>query len=148
MRRKNITDAAGSLDAWAQTSLPAGHRHRGGMPPFVRTAAAPVPLLLPPPCFNSGRLIQSNQIDGIVYLNDTPFLIECKDKEVQGSEVITKLRFQLERRPPATLAGVFIAGNLTSGARMVSEQCLPHRITLWERGDIDKAVATGNSDPC
>jgi hypothetical protein len=80
------------------------------------------------------------QIDGLVYLNGIPVLVECKDKETQGSDVVARLKCQLDRRPPATLASVFISGSLTAGARTCFDRNLPHRITVWETRDIERAI--------
>jgi hypothetical protein len=80
------------------------------------------------------------QIDGLVYLNDLAFLIECKDKETADIQVIAKVRNQLERRPPTTLASIFIAGEFTTPALILTDLTSPHRITLWTLDDIESAV--------
>jgi hypothetical protein len=52
------------------------------------------------------------QIDGMVFLADTPFLVECKDRESVDVLAIAKLRHQLQRRPPATMGCVCITGKV------------------------------------
>jgi hypothetical protein len=80
------------------------------------------------------------QIDGLVYLNDLAFLIECKGRDTADVEVIAKVRHQLERRPPTTLASIFVAGTFSAPALVLADLTSPHRVTLWARPDIDAAV--------
>ncbi len=81
------------------------------------------------------------QIDGMVFLDDTPFLIECKDKESVNILAIAKLRYQLLRRPPVTMGCVFITGNYTRSALVRADLAIPQQIVLWSDDDIETALA-------
>jgi hypothetical protein len=81
------------------------------------------------------------QIDGMVFLNDTPFLIECKDKESVDIIAIAKLRHQLLRRPPVTMGCVCITGNYTQPALVLADLAIPQQIVLWSQEDIETALA-------
>jgi hypothetical protein len=51
------------------------------------------------------RIGAVEQVDGAVYLDGIPFLIESKDHEEPAAiDAIAKLRFRLESRPPGTMA--------------------------------------------
>ncbi|MGP0070131.1 MAG: hypothetical protein ACLQGP_41855 [Isosphaeraceae bacterium] len=89
-----------------------------------------------------GRPIE--QIDGIVFLDHLPFLIECKDRNSIDSSAIAKLHIQLLRRPPITMGGVFSAGGYTSPALILADYAVPRRITLWSGEDIE--IALGSHD--
>ncbi len=81
------------------------------------------------------------QVDGMVYLGDVPFLIECKDRSTVDIEVVAKLRSRLERRPPATMGCVFTSGEFTEPVVVLANFAVPHRITLWSRENIAEGVA-------
>ncbi|MEJ7639416.1 MAG: restriction endonuclease [Singulisphaera sp.] len=85
-----------------------------------------------------GRPIE--QIDGIVYLDYLPFLVECKDKGSVDIEAIAKLRNQLLRRPPTTMGCVFNTGAYTLPALILADFAVPHQITLWSGNDIEAAL--------
>lgn len=80
------------------------------------------------------------QVDGMVYLGDVPFLIECTDRRAVDMLVIAKLRNQLMRRPPATMGCVFTSGEFTEPAALLCDFATPHRITLWSGDDITAAL--------
>ena len=80
------------------------------------------------------------QIDGLVYLDAIPFLIECKDKEKVDVEAIAKLRNQLLRRPPTTMGCVFVSGEFTAPALILTDLICPLQITLWPGFDIEAAI--------
>src|SRR5205085_4407394 len=79
------------------------------------------------------------QIDGMVFLGDTPFLIECKDRDSVDFVAVAKMRNQLLRRPPVTMGCVFITGEFTQPALILAGFAVPHQITLWA-GDDTKAA--------
>jgi hypothetical protein len=85
-----------------------------------------------------GRIIE--QIDGIVFLRDTPFLIECKDRDSVDFVAVAKMRNQLLRRPPVTMGCVFITGDFTEPARILAGFAIPHQITLWAGDDVRTAL--------
>lgn len=80
------------------------------------------------------------QIDGLVYLRDTPFLVECKDRSSADIGAIAKMRNQLARRPPATMGCVFVSGAFSDPAVILTNFAAPHRITLWDGTDVAEAL--------
>jgi hypothetical protein len=84
------------------------------------------------------------QIDGIIYLNELVFLIECKDKDSSDVEVIAKVRHQLSRRPPTTFGCIFVTGAFTSPALILADLTEPRRLLLWTKDDIEKAIDANN----
>ena len=84
------------------------------------------------------------QIDGMVYLGDVPFLIECKDRRAVDMLVVAKMRNQLMRRPPSTMGCVFASGEFTVPATVLCDFAAPHRITLWSGKDITTALGERN----
>lgn len=87
----------------------------------------------------AGRVLE--QVDGLVYLGDVPFLIECKDRRSVDIKVVAQLRTRLQRRPPTTMGCVFTSGDFTEPAVVLANFAVPHRITLWSREDIAERVA-------
>lgn len=81
------------------------------------------------------------QIDGLVYLNDIAFLVECKDKDKVDVEAVAKLQHQLLRRPPTAMGCVFVSGKFTEPALVLAGYTAPHRITLWSGVDIKDALS-------
>jgi hypothetical protein len=90
----------------------------------------------------AGKTIE--QIDGIVYLGETPFLIECKDRDSVDIVVIAKMRNQLLRRPPATMGCVFITNNFTEPALILADFAVPHQITLWTGDNIETGITAND----
>jgi Restriction endonuclease len=86
-----------------------------------------------------GRPIE--QIDGMVFLDQIPFLLECKDRDSVDVEAIAKLRNQLLRRPPTTMGCVFTTGGYAPAALILADFAVPHQITLWSGDDIEEALA-------
>jgi hypothetical protein len=80
------------------------------------------------------------QIDGMVFLDRLPFLVECKDRDTVDIEAVAKLRNQLSRRPPTTMGCLFITGRYTLPALILADFAIPLRITLWSRDDIEAAL--------
>lgn len=84
------------------------------------------------------------EIDGVVYLGDIGFLLECKDRRSTDVEAVAKLGLQLLRRPPATMGCVFATGQFTRPALTLADFAIPHRILLWSESDVD--IALGRRD--
>ena len=80
------------------------------------------------------------QIDGLVYLNELVFLVECKDKDSSDIAAIAKVRHQLARRPSTTFANIFVSGSFTTAALLLADLTNPHQVILWTGVDIDDAV--------
>jgi Restriction endonuclease len=80
------------------------------------------------------------QIDGMVFLDRLPFLVECKDRDTVDIEAVAKLRNQLSRRPPTTMGCLFITGDYTDPALILADFAVPHQITLWNGDDIEAAL--------
>lgn len=84
------------------------------------------------------------QIDGIVRVDGTTFLLESKDLDEAASiETIAKLRFRLESRPPGTMGVVFSANDFTLPTEVFAQFAVPLNILLWGRSDIDHALPRG-----
>jgi hypothetical protein len=80
------------------------------------------------------------QIDGMVYRREIPFLIECKDRRGVDITAVAKMRNQLARRPPITMGCIFTSGSFTAPAVVLADFAAPHRITLWDQRDIADAI--------
>lgn len=87
----------------------------------------------------AGRPLE--QIDGLAYLGEYAFLLECKDRDKADIEVIAKLHHQLLRRPLTAFEAVFVTGEFTQPALVLAGFSIPPRIVLWSRADIDAALA-------
>ncbi len=154
MARPSEKDVKYKQDAqkltWDQLNSLWGHIRQGATPDWERGKAlehlvvrafelsglrVEYPYHVPP----GGNPIE--QIDGMVFLDNTPFLIECKDQDGVDVETIAKLRNQLLRRPPSTLGCVFITGEFTEPALILADFTVPHQITLWSHGDIESALS-------
>jgi hypothetical protein len=77
------------------------------------------------------------EIDGIIYLPNHIYLLECKDEKATDIEAIAKLRNQLMRRPDTTLGCVFTRERFTDPAVIVADFATPQRILLWSKRDIE-----------
>ncbi len=86
-----------------------------------------------------GMLLE--QIDGLVFLREVPFLIECKDQDKIDVEPIAKLYSKLLRRPPVAMGCVFTRGKYTSPALTLSDHMIPNRMILWSGDDVETALA-------
>ena len=77
------------------------------------------------------------QIDGLVFLEAIPFLIECKDTKIAANRTpISQLRDQLLHRPPITMGCFFATGGFTGPALAFADSCGSPRVTLWSRSDV------------
>lgn len=85
-----------------------------------------------------GRPIE--QIDGLVRFDSVMFLLECKDKKKEDVEPISNLDHILKRRPQTTMGCLFVNGALTGPALYRLDNSSPHRILVWQQGDIENAV--------
>ncbi|TAN51675.1 MAG: hypothetical protein EPN21_06030 [Methylococcaceae bacterium] len=82
----------------------------------------------------------AEEIDGLVYLGNIPFLVECKDRHKMDVLPIYKLHSQLSRHPPATMGCVFVDGEFTDPAIYLADLLTPQRIILWNRDNIGSAI--------
>jgi hypothetical protein len=80
------------------------------------------------------------QVDGLVFLGEMPFLIECKDRAKIDVEPIARLHNKLLRRPPVTMGCVFIRGEYTDPALTLADLMIPHRMILWTGDDLGAAL--------
>jgi hypothetical protein len=81
------------------------------------------------------------QIDGIAYLDNLGFLIECKDTRREDVTIIAKLRAQLDRRPSTVFGMIFMTGAFTLPAMQLAAMLTPFRLLIWQFKDIDGALA-------
>ncbi len=89
------------------------------------------------------------QIDGVIYLNQQAFIIECKDFTETASvnfEPIAKLRNQLMRRPASTIGCVFSNSGYTYPAVILANFLAPQSILLWEQIEIEYCLNNQNFD--
>lgn len=82
------------------------------------------------------------QIDGLVYWENIPFLVECKDQDHVDATPLYKLHAQINRRPPMAMGCIFVSGNFTDPAVLLADYLVPRRIILWTKDDITTAVAS------
>lgn len=89
------------------------------------------------------KLGTMEQIDGVVYLNERPFLIESKHlSEASSIEAFAKLRLRLETRPPGTMGILFSTNDFTLATEVFAQFAHPLNILLWGRADLDIALAS------
>jgi hypothetical protein len=82
-----------------------------------------------------GKVIE--QIDGAVYVEGLPCLIETKDyDDPLNIEPIAKLRNQLMRRPSGTMGLVFTMSNFTDPAKSLTRLMNPLSILLWDYHEL------------
>jgi len=99
------------------------------------------------PMPNSNEIME--QIDGVVYFDNFPFMIECKDyndnvnkiKKSLNVEPIAKLRNQLLRRPTITVGCIISTGGFTDPARTLVNYISSQTILLWEGNEIKHCIA-------
>lgn len=83
------------------------------------------------------------QIDGVVYLGERPFLVESKDlSEAAAIEAFAKLRFRLEGRPPGIMGILFSVRDFTLAVEVFAQFASPLNVLLWNRADLDIALNT------
>jgi hypothetical protein len=84
------------------------------------------------------------QLDGVVYLQGRPFLVESKNlSEPAAIEAVAKLRFRLEGRPPLTMGVLFSVSNFTLPTEVFAQFASPLNVLLWNRSDLDIALPSG-----
>jgi len=88
--------------------------------------------------------VDTEQIDGVIYLDGLACLVECKDyRRPVNIEPIAKLRNQLLRRPASTLGIVFSRSGFTTPARLLAQYIYPQPILLWSGEEIRFALDRG-----
>ena len=81
------------------------------------------------------------QFDGVVYLDQRPFLIESKDlSEAAAIEAFAKLRFRLEARPPGTMGILFSVRDFTLPTEVFAQFASPLNVLLWSSTDLERAL--------
>ncbi len=80
------------------------------------------------------------QIDGIVYVNEGTFFVECKSSGKLNIEPIAKLRNQILRRPLGTFGMLISLDGFTSPSLILSQYLIPPQLLLWYKQDIDFAI--------
>jgi hypothetical protein len=80
------------------------------------------------------------QIDGMVILDGSAYLLECKDTTSVDIVPVTKLVNQLIRRPQTTCGSVFTSGAFSTPATILADLSLPHRILFWSGIDVESAL--------
>lgn len=86
------------------------------------------------------------EIDGAVHWGGMHCLVQAKDREQRlNIEPIAKLRNQLLRRPAGALGMVFSRSSFTNPALYLAQFNAPHAILLWEGGEVEYAIQTGDA---
>ncbi len=86
------------------------------------------------------------QIDGFIYVDGRPYLIECKDlADPVAIETIAKIRFRLEARPPETLGLVFSMKDYTTPTEIYTQFAVPKNVMLWGLADMEYAINAGKA---
>ncbi len=81
------------------------------------------------------------ELDGAVYSDNRPFLIESKDwANPAAIGALAKLRFRLEARPPGTMGVVFSAMDFTLPMEIFAQFAVPLNVLLWGRADLEIAL--------
>jgi hypothetical protein len=87
---------------------------------------------------------EMEQIDGAVYCDSLPVLIESKDTgKPKNHTAIAKLKQQLTRRPGSAIGAVFARSGFTPEALLLTARSTPQNILLWNGEDIDLALKKG-----
>ena len=88
------------------------------------------------------------QIDGVIYLGELAWLVECKDyhdadgqKKNINFEPVAKMRSQLMRRPSSALGSIFSSGGFTRPALILANFTSPQTILLWSGIEIAYCLA-------
>ena len=82
------------------------------------------------------------QVDGVVYLGERPFLLESKNlSEPMAVEAVARLRMRLESRPPGTMGVLFSVQKFTLPTEIFTQFVTPVNVLLWERKALDVALA-------
>lgn len=85
------------------------------------------------------------QLDGVVYLDRQPFIVESKNMtEPAAIEAVAKLRFRLEGRPPSTMAVLFSVSDFSLPTEIFAQFASPLNVLLWGRSDLDVAIPGGD----
>lgn len=88
-----------------------------------------------------GMHMPTEQVDGVLHCRFASFLLESKDtNQPLDIEVVAKLRFRLESRPPTAMGMIFSMSGFTKPARYFAGHLRPLNILLWERDDLDYAL--------
>lgn len=86
------------------------------------------------------------QIDGVVYSQSRPFLVECKatdPKKPIDVEPLAKLRFRLQTRPPGTMGLLLSLSGFTRPVQWLARFATPLNVLLWSKQDFDWALRRG-----
>jgi hypothetical protein len=88
------------------------------------------------------------QLDGIVYVDHRPFIIESKDRnDAVTIGTVAKLRFRLEKRPPGTMAVLFSVGRISTPTEVFAQFASPLNVLLWSAADMEVALhSSGMTD--
>jgi hypothetical protein len=88
------------------------------------------------------------QIDGIVYTDVCPLMIESKNySEAIDIEPIAKLLIRLQTRPPNIIGCVFSMNSFTSPALVYSEKIQQKNLILWDGNDIFEVLLKATASP-
>lgn len=85
------------------------------------------------------KKVEIEQIDGVVYLNSIPFIVESKFHETDKIDIepIAKLYIRLLKRPSIAFGLVFTNTGLTGPAIEYMKYLHPKNIILWQGTEVE-----------
>jgi hypothetical protein len=89
--------------------------------------------------YRNGVLLE--QIDGVIYFDGVPCLVECKHLTIPVDTVtIVKLKSQILRRPRITIGVLFCTGEVSEAVSTLMEMLPPPDVLLWEGDELEMAL--------
>lgn len=86
------------------------------------------------------------QIDGVIYLNQIPFIVESKRHSTKiDIEPIAKLMARMQARPSFTMGLIIALSGVTSAALEYMKYLQPKNMIIFQGSEIEKAIENANS---
>ncbi|GEM_PF-5725630 len=85
---------------------------------------------------------KTQQIDGVIYLNQIPFLVESKFYKTDKIDIepIAKLMIRMQARPSYTMGLIIAKSGVTTAALEYMKFLQPKNIILFQGDEIDTAI--------
>ena len=85
---------------------------------------------------------KTEQIDGVVYLNQIPFLVESKfyKKDKIDIEPIAKLMIRMQARPSYTMGLIIAKSGVTTAALEYMKFLQPKNVIVFQGDEIDTSI--------
>jgi len=87
---------------------------------------------------------KTEQIDGVIYLNQIPFIVESKfyKKDKIDIEPIAKLMIRMQARPSYTMGLIIAKPGVTTAAIEYMKFLQPKNVIVFQGDEIDTAINT------